>query len=159
MQDWIHNYPQVERLLQEDPDEELCYDANTGEVDMPRLALRQPPILDDAEYRRQVRELAGELSEQLESAGAAETAAIIRQYGEETLASFEAVQTASVEDMDRLRADLGMARLGAAGSAPCSPWPSPLPEALRRDAAAWGTLGFEDGSPVLPASATPEDAA
>jgi hypothetical protein len=122
MQDWIHRYPQVERLLQQDPDEELAYDANTGEVDIPRFVFRETPILDDEEYRRQVRELAGELSEQLESAGAAETAATIRQYGEEALASFEAVRAASAEHMDRLRADLGLRR------APYTPWPPSPPE-------------------------------
>jgi rubrerythrin len=128
MQDWIHRYPQVARLLQNDPNEELCYDADTAEIRTPLLG-RQIVALDDEEYRRQVRQLAGELSEQLESAGAAETAATIRQYGEEALASFAAVRAASAEHMDRLRADLGMVRLNAvviAGRA--TPWPPPPPE-------------------------------
>lgn len=131
MQDWIHHYPQVERLLQQDPDEELAYDANTGEVRTPYPSCPGPPVvaLDDEEYRRQVRQLAGELSEQLESAGAAEAAATIRQYGEEALASFEDVRAVSAEYIDRLRADLGMARLNAATVAGrATPWAPPPPE-------------------------------
>jgi hypothetical protein len=54
MQDWIHRYPQVERLLQRGPDEELCYDADTAEVRTPLLG-RQIVALGDEEYRRQVR--------------------------------------------------------------------------------------------------------
>lgn len=99
MQDWIHRYPQVARLLQQGPDEELAYDANTGETRPPYPSCPGPPLvaLDDEEYRRQVRQLAGELGEQLERVPAAETA----------------------EHADRLRADLGMRR------APTTPWPLP----------------------------------
>jgi hypothetical protein len=60
MQDWIHRYPQVERLLQRDPDEELCYDADTAEVRTPLLG-RQIVALEDAAYRRAVRDATREV--------------------------------------------------------------------------------------------------
>jgi hypothetical protein len=67
MQDWIHRYPQIERLLQQGPDEDLCYDANTGEVEVPHCALRQTGILDDEEYRSALRQLTQEIAQQQEA--------------------------------------------------------------------------------------------
>jgi hypothetical protein len=110
MQDWIHRYPHVERLLQRDPDEDLSYDADL--CDIPRLAFRPPQILDDEEYRRALRELRAEITQQQEA--------------------LDRLVLAELEDFR---------------------------QALHIAQVRWGTLGFEDGAPVLPASTIPEESA
>jgi hypothetical protein len=132
MQDWIHKYPQVERLLQQDPDEELSYDAGLCEI--PRLAVRPPPILDDDEYRHVLRDLRADIAQQQEALDRLVLAEL--ESFRQALETAQGIVRASREEprvVDDLRLSL---RAGH-----------------------WGTLGFEDGRPVLPANATPEEPA
>jgi hypothetical protein len=134
MQDWIHRYPQVERLLQRGPDEDLCYGANRCEI--PRLAFRAPWVLDDDEYRSGLRELRAEITQQQDALDRLVLAEL--ESFRQALDSAQGMVRASREE-PRVAHDLRLALEGLSGH--------------------WGRLGFEDGTPVLPASTIPEEPA